>query len=609
MLAIKTDGGPDRNTTYVAVQLAFLALALELGVRHLILMRTAPGQSYVNPVERVMSVLNVAGQGIATARGLCAADTEAVLKNANSMKNTRQALRNADGERAHAPDSHTQQYAAAMQQPIRILENAYSSMTWSGEPITALSSDTAAEQERLLEQLARIDPAFSYNEDAKSDRVKRFPQLCTFLSSHTRSGLYVWQYQSDPPAAQSLPLVQPPEAAVSAVQGSRAATAASDTGVADGACTARGPQRAAPLTADTVREGSLPWLPAPVPQQRLPAAAPSDAPSDQNSKVYAPLSAVLGCDPDYSHVPDLGKGRARPGKASPVPVKATNIRATSECQECRKPRAVLCSSALNLLHKQVPDMEQGYAEQQLDILLCDEPQYVCGAALFPPEHALSEVICADVTLSCSSPVERFLYSVSDSTFTRPRFESALDLWGQCGVEAVDAERCKEQGCDLSQKTAAWTQLPLCVTCDGAGAEAVPCKKRQTKHGAKRAVLEAKRSSGGRGRGRGTGRARGAGKQRRAAQSDSSYVELSSDSDEGMGGADAQSAASTASEQGSGASGRASGGAQRVEARRTRAARSAGRGGRVGDVVRPFAGVGGASASCPGGSSEDEVPMS
>jgi hypothetical protein len=68
VLVIKTDGGLDRNCTFASVQLAYLCLALELDLDQLILLRTAPGQSYVNPVERVMSVLNLAIQGLALAR-------------------------------------------------------------------------------------------------------------------------------------------------------------------------------------------------------------------------------------------------------------------------------------------------------------------------------------------------------------------------------------------------------------------------------------------------------------------------------------------------------------------------------------------------------------
>lgn len=98
VLIIKTDGGPDRNTTFASVQLAFLGLALLLKLDAIILNRTAPGQSYVNPVERCMSVLNPAGQGLALERAQCPSNTEAVLKDANSMKQVREALAKADGD-------------------------------------------------------------------------------------------------------------------------------------------------------------------------------------------------------------------------------------------------------------------------------------------------------------------------------------------------------------------------------------------------------------------------------------------------------------------------------------------------------------------------------
>jgi hypothetical protein len=67
VLVIKTDGGPDRNNTFVNVQLACYSLTKQLEIEKLILMRTEPGQSHVNPVKRVMSVLNLALEGYATA--------------------------------------------------------------------------------------------------------------------------------------------------------------------------------------------------------------------------------------------------------------------------------------------------------------------------------------------------------------------------------------------------------------------------------------------------------------------------------------------------------------------------------------------------------------
>lgn len=124
VLVLKTDGGPDRNCTFASVQLAYLCLALYLNLDMLILLRTAPGQSYVNPVERVMSVLNLGIQGLALSRAECSPETENVLKGANSMKAIRQALTQADVGTPAGATSHTQQYTESMQQPISQIEEA-----------------------------------------------------------------------------------------------------------------------------------------------------------------------------------------------------------------------------------------------------------------------------------------------------------------------------------------------------------------------------------------------------------------------------------------------------------------------------------------------------
>jgi hypothetical protein len=125
VLVIKTDGGPDRNNTFINVQLAYYSLAKELGLDKLILMRTAPGQSYVNPVERVMSVLNLALQGFATARGECSPAVELALKGAQSMKATRVALSKAGTHVAGAALSPAEEWAAAMQIPIDIVATSF----------------------------------------------------------------------------------------------------------------------------------------------------------------------------------------------------------------------------------------------------------------------------------------------------------------------------------------------------------------------------------------------------------------------------------------------------------------------------------------------------
>ena len=104
VLFLRTHSGLDRDCMIVAVQLAYLCLALglDLDIMMLVLLRTAPGQSSIFPVERVMIVLNLAIQALALAREEYEADTEAALKVANGIKAMRQALTRKRTTRAQA---------------------------------------------------------------------------------------------------------------------------------------------------------------------------------------------------------------------------------------------------------------------------------------------------------------------------------------------------------------------------------------------------------------------------------------------------------------------------------------------------------------------------
>lgn len=73
-LLLYTDGGPDHRLSYPSVKVALICLFLRLDIDFLIAARTAPGQSWANPVERIMSLLNLALQNVALSRE-CSTDT------------------------------------------------------------------------------------------------------------------------------------------------------------------------------------------------------------------------------------------------------------------------------------------------------------------------------------------------------------------------------------------------------------------------------------------------------------------------------------------------------------------------------------------------------
>ncbi|KAJ8375554.1 hypothetical protein SKAU_G00061340, partial [Synaphobranchus kaupii] len=68
IVVLYTDGGPDHRLTYLSVQLSLLEIFLELDLDFLCAFRTPPQHSWKNPVERIMSILNLALQGVGCMR-------------------------------------------------------------------------------------------------------------------------------------------------------------------------------------------------------------------------------------------------------------------------------------------------------------------------------------------------------------------------------------------------------------------------------------------------------------------------------------------------------------------------------------------------------------
>jgi hypothetical protein len=91
ILFVFTDGGPDHRSTYWNVQLSYLAMFVALDLDLLVTARTAPSQSYNNPAERSMSLLNIALQNTALQREKMEDQYEFKVKSLSSMKKIRDA--------------------------------------------------------------------------------------------------------------------------------------------------------------------------------------------------------------------------------------------------------------------------------------------------------------------------------------------------------------------------------------------------------------------------------------------------------------------------------------------------------------------------------------
>ncbi len=85
VLHMFTDGGPDHNCKHLSVQTALLALFLMGGMDTMVVHRTASQQSWTNPAERVMSILNLGLQGCSLARTLMDENFEVTTHKCDGM--------------------------------------------------------------------------------------------------------------------------------------------------------------------------------------------------------------------------------------------------------------------------------------------------------------------------------------------------------------------------------------------------------------------------------------------------------------------------------------------------------------------------------------------
>ena len=89
ILFLYTDGGPNHRLTYISVQISLICLFLKLDLDYLCAVCTAPYHSWRNPVEHIMSIVNLGLQSIGLARQEMSEEVEAELKKCNSLADLR----------------------------------------------------------------------------------------------------------------------------------------------------------------------------------------------------------------------------------------------------------------------------------------------------------------------------------------------------------------------------------------------------------------------------------------------------------------------------------------------------------------------------------------
>lgn len=176
ILFLYTDGGPDHRVVYFS---ALIALFLTLDLDYLCAVRTAPYNSWRNPVERMMSILNLGLQCI----GIMRAEMDSSFEHeAEKCKNMAQLRKNAEKDPA---------FIAAVSDslsPVKVLlTNTFMRLRHGDEMIKCFSSATTQELDDFWTAVIAIDSSIlcpssgcKYNKSvlSKSTVLQHFMSHC-----------------------------------------------------------------------------------------------------------------------------------------------------------------------------------------------------------------------------------------------------------------------------------------------------------------------------------------------------------------------------------------------------------------------------------------------
>ena len=181
ILFVYSDGGPDHRLTYVSVQLALIALFLNLNLDCLVACRTAPNNSWKNPVERIMSIVNLGIQCVGLMRAKRSDEFEAAICNCNNLQQLRQATNTAKEE------------VSATLKPARdLLHEIMKRLELKGRAFDIYEAATEDDMDEFWSVLLQIDATLTENNLTKKI-LQTKADMCAFMKHCCRIRHYSFQ--------------------------------------------------------------------------------------------------------------------------------------------------------------------------------------------------------------------------------------------------------------------------------------------------------------------------------------------------------------------------------------------------------------------------------
>lgn len=181
LLVMYMDGGPDHRLTYASVQQSLLALFIQLDLDFLCAVRTPPHNSWKNPAERIMSILNLALQGVGMVRPKTTHEDQ--LQKCKNMKQIRELAKSVPGLEEEILDS--------LERPKSLLSSLFSRLKLKEKPFSVFVAATEEEIQSLWDNVRQIDSSLE-RKDTTKVLTKEKKELQEFMQSHCKVRHYMF---------------------------------------------------------------------------------------------------------------------------------------------------------------------------------------------------------------------------------------------------------------------------------------------------------------------------------------------------------------------------------------------------------------------------------
>ncbi|XP_071947398.1 uncharacterized protein [Antedon mediterranea] len=182
MLLAYTDGGPDHRVTYLSVQLSLIAMFVNLDLDFLCAVRTPPKRSWKNPVERIMSIINVGLQGVGVMREKAITHEDKLTK-CGGLKDTR--------EMAKTIPELKEEVLESVQPCIELLRNVMERLKLKDQGFKTFGPADIDEMADLWSNVLQVDDSLT-PEVKTQQHLKNQEQLKQFIDNHCQIRNYMF---------------------------------------------------------------------------------------------------------------------------------------------------------------------------------------------------------------------------------------------------------------------------------------------------------------------------------------------------------------------------------------------------------------------------------